>query len=213
VRAVDGDQLVFNDTFPTFTSSQVRVDVAQSFRCRPKDSNIIACTLSHIRAIQEAYDAGHDFAVISEDDVSWLLSPFWKTSLRQLALRLPERTGATITLFTNFKKKYHHGLNQVGAKWGTQAYLLNRKAMENILTNTIKVDGSFQLLCSTSLIIGIEADNFIYQLAGDRWSVAPTYVYPYNCDISSTLHNSHDRLHMVTAYRALTDAMSAACLQ
>ena len=205
VEAVDGSELVVTTGTHTNTyqSTSVTVDVDVTFGT--VERNIVACTVSHIRAIHLAYDSASNYAVIAEDDVSWLLSPFWKTSLLQLAEMLPQNQGATITLFTSSQMS-HDGLCEIAQQWGTQAYIINREAMATVLTNVHKADGGFQLMRSTQ-VDAVPADSFIYQLAGAMWSVSPTYIYPYNCTNGSTLHGSHDTLHMRQASRALCHAI------
>jgi GR25 family glycosyltransferase involved in LPS biosynthesis len=212
VPAVNGREMVLTKGIETHTyqNDELTVDVDATFGCVAPC--FIACTLSHIRAIGVAYDAGHEFAVISEDDVSWLLSPFWEHSLRELAEKLPKDKGATIALF-NVARKPHKGLREIRQCFGTQAYIINRQAMETVLSRTSKErrDKKYHPLKFISNIVmratgnatsrpkdkfylehspmmeRVSADYFIYNLAGARWSVGETYVYPYNRSNRSTL--------------------------
>ena len=54
-----------------------------------KDKVILACTLSHMRAMLTARKMGFDLAVFLEDDVNFDTHPLWKLSLRELAQAAP----------------------------------------------------------------------------------------------------------------------------
>ena len=49
----------------------------------------IAITMSHIKAIQEAFKDGHEKALIFEDDMSMTLVPHWKISFAKLLKNIP----------------------------------------------------------------------------------------------------------------------------
>ena len=49
----------------------------------------VGCTLSHLKAIRAAYEAGDDVALILEDDAVADLAPWWSLSLEAFADSLP----------------------------------------------------------------------------------------------------------------------------
>jgi GR25 family glycosyltransferase involved in LPS biosynthesis len=172
--------------------------------------SIIACTMSHITAIKIALHSGAELAVIAEDDVSWRLSPLWEQSLSTLAtnISIPRESPFTIELFSNawFPRK---GLTRDNQIWGAQAYIVNRDAMKRLL-NTVflgPVGDNTMHLKHNKTTSNLSADIYVYDVIGSRWSIEPTYVYPYNCSHTSTLHEIYDITHIWHAHRSLKRAL------
>mmetsp|Transcript_3471 Transcript_3471/g.9923 ORF Transcript_3471/g.9923 Transcript_3471/m.9923 type:complete len:630 (+) Transcript_3471:76-1965(+) len=105
----------------------------------------VGCTLSHLRAIKQAYDDGHKQALIMEDDVQFSQDFIhnWKRMLRTLPPKwtlvqwftlnkgLRDTEAQYRDLWVSFQM--HH--------YSTAAYSINRKGMEHLLGKLLTVDG------------------------------------------------------------------------
>ena len=124
----------------------------------------------------------------------------------------PKRQRATIHLYNTTRYRPHKGLLERGQKCGATAYIINRRAMEKVLLgvmiDTKDKKGITLHMRNSRTVRRAEADFFIYDLSGSKWSVGETYVYTYNCSNPSTLHGRHDRLHIRIASRSLFRARS-----
>lgn len=207
VEAIDGKKLelkTHKDGFDEYlynNEQDVVVDGAFGFHSR----SIIACTLSHATAIATAFNSGAEFAVIAEDDASWILAPRWTVSLANLAKQMPDRTDAfTIDLFSSRwfpAKGPAKGLAKNQNKFSAVAYIINRSAMKKIVDN-VMIGNGMRIMRSPSTK-RLQADYYIHDVVASRWNIEPSYVYPYNCNLTSTLHSTHDYYHMLIARRVL----------
>lgn len=114
----------------------------------------LATTLSHVRAIRQAYDAGHNIAIISEDDVVFL-PRFWL--LVDILMDKAPADWDILQLYTTHFRALKHVCNLEDPWiiwkpyfWGAQGYVINRKGMQKILSN-FSLDNRV-----------IVADEFIY---------------------------------------------------
>jgi len=64
----------------------------------------IAVTMSHIKAIQEACQDGHEMALIMEDDTEMTLVPHWEKSLHEIIKELPEDCDILLMALVNNEK-------------------------------------------------------------------------------------------------------------
>lgn len=129
ISAVDGKQLssMKEGTVPELGS------YSNSFRMTPRE---LGCTLSHLKAIKQAYESGLENVLIFEDDVSLDLMPLWEVKkLSELVEKLPEweiiKFGNTLCQNKILKNIEYY----VWGKhcWGAWTYLINRKGMRSIL--------------------------------------------------------------------------------
>lgn len=156
----------------------------------------LGCTLSHLRAIFQAYDEKREYALILEDDATPDLVPTWPGSLKEYIATLPKdwtivqlsalAYAETLTrLYTKWqteRKREHRGVLTTMAKdsgllvWSAQAYLISRKGMERISAKYRKKDGSLDI-CSASCI---ELDDCILHegvgMKGYRIATPPLFV-------------------------------------
>ena len=58
--------------------------------------NELACTLSHLNAIRTAYQDNHEVVLITEDDASFALMPYWNKKLSQYTQEFPSNWGMCI---------------------------------------------------------------------------------------------------------------------
>ena len=105
--------------------------------CDKQSPPEVCCLLSHLKAIYIAYMAGHQFAIISEDDFFVLEMP----NFLEIAKRAPPDWNI-IQLFvsgiglTNYEQFYNHPTPFVRYQyeyWGTVIYMINRDGMHTLL--------------------------------------------------------------------------------
>ena len=135
-------------------------ELKQKYNFRKLSTSEVACTLSHIKAIQYAFDNSMETVLIMEDDCSFEYLNFKKKPLRKLMsidndwdiIQLGIICGEE--LYNNFTKILDENLTKsCYYSLGAVAYLINRKGMEKILnyfskTRNLKV-----------------ADEYIYELS------------------------------------------------
>lgn len=106
---------------------------------------VLGCTLSHLRAIQSAYETGSDVALILESDARPHLAPWWTQSVDEFARSLPDGwEGAQLQWLSQPRygePKLKYNVNATSTKqyikfasWGTGAYLIHRRGMRRILS-------------------------------------------------------------------------------
>jgi len=124
----------------------VREDDKESNHRRHRRSiynvNEVACTISHIKAIKQAYDNDDDYALIAEDD--FVMSEKFVKVWKQYADAAPSNW-EIIQFYTNNEYMQQHlstlehdpFVRWSPEHWGTTAYLINRKGIEAILTKAV----------------------------------------------------------------------------
>jgi GR25 family glycosyltransferase involved in LPS biosynthesis len=163
----------------------------------------LACTLSHTKAIYTAYMNNLDKVLILEDDASFVLYPYWPTTLEEIIDKAPE-DWTTINLY-NFQVQHDNTcFKTCDAKnvcYTGLAYIINRKGMKNILNEMLNENIIFISKCVDNIPIGV-ADVYLY-LKGSK-----PYVYienslfvPYNNlnDMNSTIHIDHTDSHLTNS--------------
>ena len=112
--------------------------------------NEIGCTLSHLKAVKQAYDDDKEYAIIMEDDTSFDLVPLWEQSLMELMRKIPEdweiiNLCPDMRCCKNYKKQKKDIPTAIDWKdnscWGAVIYLINRKGMEKIIKQ-LNIKGS-----------------------------------------------------------------------
>jgi GR25 family glycosyltransferase involved in LPS biosynthesis len=101
----------------------------------------IACHLSHLSAVLEAYEAGHEVVLITEDDVS--ISDDFLRNWKEYA-ELAPKNWRVLQWSTSNAAVLGQNKNMIKDPWiswqpdhfGARGYMLNRAGMEEILTHT-----------------------------------------------------------------------------
>lgn len=136
-------------------------------------SSQIACTLSHIKTIKMIEDAGHDAALVLEDDASFDLVPFWPNDyINHILETMPENTGIIQLYWGKHEKQYcqihdKHELVEQDPRtcYGTVAYIITRKGVNDILSYALPYrKGKIHLSSTNGYPISGVADVFLYQL-------------------------------------------------
>ncbi len=107
----------------------------------------LACTLSHLKALEQIQEAGHEWAIVCEDDAVFQLSSHWPPNLlHNLVVQGRQKDAGIIQLYwaprtddpgTNYKEAdytlYHVKQNPC---WGTVGYLVSQRGVRDILGYT-----------------------------------------------------------------------------
>jgi hypothetical protein len=105
----------------------------------------IASALSQIKAVAMAYDAGHEMALVLEDDVTDELIPLWVHPLETITSALPSDWALLqlhlITgdkMWEGMRQEWEHNgapiaFKQTSVHWGAAAYLIHRRGMKKLL--------------------------------------------------------------------------------
>lgn len=157
-----------------------------------------ACTLSHLKAIREAYNGGHDMVMIIEDDVS-LTSQFfenWMAYAEQAPKDWHILQWATSNEAVNKRELYKS--NDLWISWkpyyyGAFAYSIRREGMQLILDHAYEESSSngtasdrWKFLEPDILV----ADELVYYLAQNTYT--STFPWIVLEEFASTLGNSHN---------------------
>ena len=121
-----------------FTQDQIRYWNSKRKLKRKMYKYEIACALSHLKAIREAYEDGCQYAIIAEDDISTVLLPLIKKNLKELIEEYPTLIQLSYLITENMKKnhikEYKEGkfIHNRNFSCGV-AYVIHRNYMEEVL--------------------------------------------------------------------------------
>lgn len=157
----------------------------------------VACTLSHLKAIMQAYSDGHETALIVEDDA--VITTEFLENYKPYARNAP-LDWMILQWTTNnpaVNRKESHLLNDFwiawsGHHWSTIAYTIKREGMRHVLNSTSnlfsKKDGE-ELLWRFKIPGMLVADEIVYFLAGSAYT--STYCWVTDSKANSTFAGDH----------------------
>ena len=161
----------------------------------------IACACSHLRAVKQAYDDGHSFALILEDDVRSL----YRYDLNQL-IDLAPGDWDVLQLHTS-NARVVYGLGETYRKfhilwqeWETDhhsagAYLINRHGMEKLIAAHLPSAGGKEWV-DFSMILAITRVTAEYVLFKRTASYSMTIpLFLHDLAMTSVIHPGHRMLH------------------
>ena len=174
------------------------------FKIREPDyasNSEVGCTLSHLKAIETAYNDNHEKVIIVEDDINLLPIKTWGKTLDEFLETAPKDWEA---IYDGWVKDKHYNKNiefikySISQPFGAWFYIINRKGMKSVL-NKFKQDKYYILdAYSNNLkrggLSGITADIYIPWLI-NAYSCKTDLVMPLNNNLNSTIHNSHTKAH------------------
>jgi glycosyl transferase family 25 len=147
ISAIDGGNI--ERKYETDITPNLKEGEINGIKYVSEHSNIttyeLGCTLSHLKAISQAYNDGNNLALIFEDDIGLDLIPHWKKTLPEIIERdFPTdwnivNLNPTCSIFKNNKILSYKDTQC----WLTTAYIINRKGMESILS--LKKNNIFHL--------------------------------------------------------------------
>jgi GR25 family glycosyltransferase involved in LPS biosynthesis len=134
----------------------------------------IACTLSHIKAINYLKNMRGEYFLICEDDISFENITLIDSNLEKIIIESPDfdillisktYTNNLDQLYTNWNEE----ANQNNMIWSTVSYIISRKGIDNICNKVSYNNNIFNFNINYIHV----ADLFLYKLS-------KTYVYKYN---------------------------------
>ena len=155
----------------------------------------IACTLSHVKAINYLSNIGGEYFLVLEDDVTFDNCLLMKETLKDIIVEAPKFD------ILQIYKTYEKVLDNKYVSWkdirmssksifGTAAYIISREGINNFckLSKYVESENSFMIEKQISV-----ADIFIYKYVN-------TVIYKYNfidtLNNNSTIHTNHLSLHI-----------------
>ena len=164
----------------------------------------LGCILSHIKAILLAYQNKAEYSLICEDDLSFLLLPFWEFTLKELISRAPSDWDI-ISIYRDCQNyEQNEFIDYIKNKcFGTVCYIINKKGCEKVL-NKLFIDSKLILDKYMSKNKSNTADNLIMDLV-NCYTYSKSLVLPINLsqDKESTIHPNHTLSHIQTANKIL----------
>ena len=199
LTATDVESMQMNGTFVLNGIDEVfDSDVTHEWWDKKYTSREVACTLSHLKAIQQAYHDGHESALIVEDDAI-LTAHFLENWIFFSNLAPSDWTilqWATNNAFVNKKESHRSNdfwVSWCGYHWSTIAYTINRKGMKRVLLATSNL---FALKTRQNSLRWrfdqenmLAADELIYFIAGNSYTSTFCWVTPHNT--GSTISSNH----------------------
>lgn len=157
-------------------------------------NNEIACTLSHLKAINCAIENNEDICLIMEDDISLGLIPYWNMTLDSLLLQAPNDWEVLNVSVSNPDELEEHKLSRGKfIKWedkhtSTLCYIINRKGLYKLkkifnLDSNKKIN--FNNIMKKLDLDTIVADNIIYKVLNSFTLLYPIFTFEY---FGSTIH-------------------------
>jgi GR25 family glycosyltransferase involved in LPS biosynthesis len=151
----------------------------------------VACLMSHLVAIEQAYRSGHKFALILEDDV--ILTDEWLSQWREQASNAPPDWEILQWITTNEAVMEH--ASAISEKWintqpqhhSTAAYTISREGMQRVLKFTKGTDdGQLWNLREKRIVV---ADELLFYLTRSYTATNPLIRLDYR--FNSTIRAMH----------------------
>jgi GR25 family glycosyltransferase involved in LPS biosynthesis len=168
---IDSKQVIFHPQIKFYAG-----DGQMSYLKHPDNIyvfNEAACLLSHLQAIKQAYDSGHELAFIAEDDASF--SDIFCDEFHAY-LALAPKGWKVLQFATNNPHVVQHGsfLSEPFISWqryhhSTRAYLINRAGMETLLGKLHSTTSTGRSMWRVEEFPSLVADEAIYTLTGDTY--------------------------------------------
>lgn len=154
----------------------------------------IACTLSHIKAINYLKNMKGNYFLVCEDDISFENITLIDSNLEKIIKESPPFDILLINkIYTNNLDNLYTDWNEEASKgimiWSTASYIISRKGIENICNKVSYNNNIFNFNINYIHV----ADLFLYKLS-------ETYVYKYNfistINKSSNIHENQLDYHI-----------------
>lgn len=169
IEAIDGKNINIQEIKEKYKISRIYKKQIRS---------AIGCSLSHIKAINEAYNDNLENVIIIEDDCNFEYLKHKIIPLKDLMKIKNDWEIIQLSIISGNKinqkiSKYTDDLVKIPC-WGTCAYLINKKGMKNVLENFEKYK-EMQV-----------SDLLIYKYSNTYVSI-PYFTYYFTNDISSNI--------------------------
>lgn len=161
----------------------------------------VACTISHLKAIYQAYKDGQEYAFISEDDTIFATTfdqnfPYFKSlvELYKDSFDLLQCVSCSVdrTIYTGqdivleWKPRYYC----------TNLYFISRKAMEILIKKHIVTRSPREIKFVIHHVVPL-AEKVLYMNPKIRTVTSNLPFVTYPCDFKSTIHTNHNSLHQL----------------
>ena len=201
IKAIDGLKITTLNgkqrkpsSYTTFNKSKLTSYKAGDiyFKIREPDyasNSEVGCTLSHLKAIETAYNDNNDKVIIVEDDINLFPIKTWSKTLDEFLKTAPNDWEA---IYDGFNKDKHYNKNlefikcSISQPFGAWFYIINRKGMKAVL-NKFKKNNYFILDAYKNNLkrrglSGITADIYI-----------PWLIQAYSCktNLAMTLNDQN----------------------
>ena len=92
----------------------------------------LAITMSHLKAIKTAYEDGHEYALIMEDDTEMTLVPYWDKNIDEIVKEIPEE--AELVLLSTWEINKNQDIVKAHNYRGKNgvAYIITYKGMKKL---------------------------------------------------------------------------------
>jgi GR25 family glycosyltransferase involved in LPS biosynthesis len=131
-----------------------------------------ACLLSHLRAIKQAYDEGHELALFLEDDAS-LPSTFVNEWVEYIKLapkdwKVLQFAPSNKVVVKQLAKLHDPFISWQKYSWSTRAYMVNREGMKTLMDKIYLLssegEGIWSLQQQKPMVV---SDEVVYSVIGD----------------------------------------------
>jgi GR25 family glycosyltransferase involved in LPS biosynthesis len=149
-----------------------------------RNTNEIACTLSHMRAIDTLYNTGKEYGLIMEDDVSFSMLPFQTDTFEDVISRSPVgwdiiKLNGTFNIPSVIE---YFDETKYFKTFSAAAYIINRKGMENILR---QIDSDNVITLSSNNFDAL-ADIYLYSF-NQTYLYTKPMLFTYNVNLKTTI--------------------------
>jgi len=183
VSAVDGKKL-----------EMYNLSIPQEYYSNHSE-NELACTSSHLKCIEQAYNNRDNISIICEDDVCFSLLKAVDKSLQEIINKCPrdweiiqlgQSNPDKMKLLLKEKKEY---VKWDKNYWGAFCYVINRKGINKIynscfINNNINIKKGYKHR--------IVADELFYNICRTYTLTKPVITFK---SLGSTLHKPHEQWH------------------
>jgi GR25 family glycosyltransferase involved in LPS biosynthesis len=154
----------------------------------------VACTCSHLKAIQKGLESGDEWFIVMEDDVKIVCDIDFETLIKT------HKHDGIYQLATNGHALIQNVLHDLYLKniqfvnwnlklYGTLSYLINRDTAKKLINKYIKNNNVYDFSNEKFLV----SDVLIYKNGNTITSTYPLYCT--EIENISTIHANHDRFH------------------
>jgi GR25 family glycosyltransferase involved in LPS biosynthesis len=147
-----------------------------------------ACTLSHIKAVEQFSNSNYKTALIMEDDMTLEFKPYWKKSVKQIMDAAPgdwEIIQLCYIISNTTPRKLY--TKNTGNLFSTGAYVINK--------NNINIPQKINTETAA-------ADTYLYSIFNTYTYKYPMFIYKNN--ESSTIHQEHINHHDTSKQKILS---------
>lgn len=212
ISTTEVELMLQNGTFILNGIDNLRYEIKRKHK-KEYSYNEAACTLSHLKAIKQAYDEGRDIVIVIEDDVN--ITKEFMENWKQYIAQAP-RDWKVLQMTTNnndinkqeLHKVHDYWINWEPSHWATISYVINREGMKEVLGHTFKRDDSLNGIGDRwefdepNIMV---ADEVIYYLVQNSYT--STYPWVTGKHFTSTMEKGHSGIVKDLTFGQLSTTM------